>query len=504
MENYIGLVVAVENYHDSRNLNKVMFAKNDAKAFIESLVNLGCDRTRFNYLDDNLATKTTIEEKIRELSQYATSTDTIIFYYTGHGFYHNGQNLISCVDTSLTSLANTTVTLNSILSALDKSNCNKVIAFLDCCHSGIEFSEVERSPVGNFSTDELKYEYRNAEHLTVFASCKSDEKSQADIERSHGVWSYFLIQALSGKGKGIYEDTILFSDRLQKYLADGTFQRVKLITPEKKNQTPVKFGKETSDKFIVADLSKLFEETEIQENTSRISFEKATIITSEVGLVRNLPGFKSNHKPPKEISPYHDSWIKSISYDLIEEELNDISKKLRQKLNYKRIDIQEPKIDDGAGQLSTADFDYVITINQSEVRPDSYVLTRSIENFKNSKILNSPEFNDIFKNTFNELEFYLRKKLNIEEIIDKIENINNEEQISVEYQQTDMNNCTITINGFQGKIVLSERSFSIQMEKKNSPQDLVLSCQGAYQMLGHQGMPKMLEQYDKKKGLENK
>ena len=168
MENYIGLVVAVENYHDYRNLNQVMFAKNDAKAFLESLILLGCDPSKFDYLDDNLATKTTIEEKIRELSRYATSTDTIVFYYAGHGFYHNGHNLISCVDTSLTSLTNTTLTLNSILSTFDESNCNRVIAFLDCCHSGIEFSEVERSTVGNFSTEELKYEYRNAEHLAVF------------------------------------------------------------------------------------------------------------------------------------------------------------------------------------------------------------------------------------------------------------------------------------------------------------------------------------------------
>lgn len=493
MENYIGLVVAVENYHDNKNLNNVKFAKNDASAFIDSLVNLGCDRTKFDYLPDNLATKTTIEEKIKKISQYASPSDTIVFYYAGHGFYHNGQNLISCVDTSLTSLSNTTVTINSILAALDKSVSNKVIAFLDCCHSGIEFSEVERSPIANFSTDELKYEYRNAEHLTVFASCKSDEKSQADMERSHGVWSYFLIQALSGMSKGIYEDTILFSDKLQKYLADNTFKRVKMITPEKKNQTPVKFGKETKEKFIVADLSKLFAEIEIQQNTEGIRFERATILTSEIDWVRNLPGFKPSHKPPKEISSYHEDWIKSISTELIEEELNEISKELRRKLKYKRRDIQEPIIDDGAGQLSTADFDYVITINQSEVKADSYVITRSIENFKNSDILNSPEFNDIFKNTFNELEFRLTNKLNIEDIIDKIEDIDDEEQISVEYDQTDMSNCKIRINGFKGEIILSKRNFSIQMRKKKSPQDLVLSCQSAYQALGHQGMPKMLE-----------
>lgn len=107
MENYIGLIIAVENYHDNKKLNKVKFALNDATAFIESLVILGCDRFKLEYLPDNLATKTTISEKLRTLSQYASPLDTIVFYYAGHGFFHNGKNLISCVDTSLNSLDTT-------------------------------------------------------------------------------------------------------------------------------------------------------------------------------------------------------------------------------------------------------------------------------------------------------------------------------------------------------------------------------------------------------------
>ncbi len=492
MENYIGLVIAVENYHDTKTLPQVKFALNDATGFIDSLVKLGCDREKLEYLSDNLATKTTITEKVRQLAQNALPSETIVFYYAGHGFFYNGKNLISCVDTSLTSLSTTTVDINSILGALDKSKSNKVIAFLDCCHSGIEFSYDERSPVGDFTTDALKYEYREAEHLTVFASCKSDEKSQADFDRKHGVWSYFLIQALSGKVKSIYDSEILFSDKLQKYLAENTYQRVKMITPEKKNQTPVKFGKETFEKFIVADLSKLFAESEIKVSAEGIKFEKAIILTSEEDLVRNLPGFEPNHKVPKQIDNYHENWIKKISTELIEEELNNIAKSLKKKLKYKRKDIEEPVVDEGTGQLSTVDFDYVISVTQSTDRADRYILTRSIENFKNGDILSNPEFNEIFKNTFDELELRLKKRLNVADVIDKIEEIDNEELISVEYEHTNTSNCRINIKNFSGQIVLTETTFSIKMNKKNSPQNLVLTCQGAYQSIGEQGVQKML------------
>ena len=492
MENYTGLIIAVENYHDNKNLSNVRFAINDATIFLDSLIKLGCDKSKFQILTNNLATKTTIKEKINQISQYATAQDTIVFYYAGHGFYHNGKNLISCVDTSLTSLSKTTISINSILSLFDKSKSNKVIAFLDCCHSGIEFSEEERSPVSEFSTDDLKYEYGNAEHLTVFASCKSEEKSQADFERKHGVWSYFLIEAIKGKAKGIYDGAILFSDKLQKYLADSTYRRVKMITPEKKNQTPVKYGKETKEKFIVADLTKLFERKKIEAKSKGIKFEDATIISNEDDWVRNLPGFKSSHKPPKEISDYHENWIKSISTELIEEELNEVAKELRKRLNYKRKDINEPIVENGIGQLVTIDFDYVVTISQSAERPDKYIITRSIENFKNSDILSNPDFNKLFQNDFKELELRTYKKMNIEKIIDKIEEIDNEELISVEYEQTDLTSCEITINGFDGVIKLSRYTFTVQSNQKKSPYELVLSCQNVYQAIGQQGIQKML------------
>lgn len=492
MENYIVLIIAVENYHNPQNLRQVKFALNDASEIIESLVKLGCDKSKIEYLHDNLATKTTITEKIKEIARNAMHSETIVFYYAGHGFLHNGKNLISCVDTSLNNLPSTTVELSMILNALDDSKSNKVIAFLDCCHSGIEFSENERSPISNITTDTLKYEYKDAEHLIVFASCKSNERSQADIERKHGVWSYFLIQALSGKAKSIYDGAILFSDKLQKYLAENTYNRVKMITPEKKNQTPVKFGKETTEKFIVADLSILFAENEIKPNAEGIKFEKATILASEEDFVRNLPGFLPDYKAPKQIDSYHESWIKKIATKLIENELNDIAKILKQKLKYKRKDIQEPLVNDGTGQLSTMDFDYKIKVTQSQDKAGKFILTRSIENFKNSDILNNPVFNKIFSETFNKLELRVNKRLSVANVIDKIEEIENEEFIRVEYELTDVTNCRIIIKDFAGQFVLTETTLSIQMIRKDSPQNLVLSFQGAYQSMGQLGVQKLL------------
>ncbi|NPD47296.1 caspase family protein [Lentimicrobium sp. S6] len=109
MRNYIGIIIAVENYHDSKKMGKVKHAIDDANAFLNTLVELGCDRDNFEYLPDNLATKTTIEKKVKEISSYANKSDIIILYYAGHGFYYNGKNLISSIDTFLDTLDETAI-----------------------------------------------------------------------------------------------------------------------------------------------------------------------------------------------------------------------------------------------------------------------------------------------------------------------------------------------------------------------------------------------------------
>lgn len=491
MEDYIGLVISVENYHDSENISKVLYATNDATTFINSFLNLGCAESKFIHLSDNFATKTSILEKVKDISRNALQHETIIFYFAGHGFFSNSKNLISSVDTTLASIDRTTIEIQTILSELDKSKSKRVIAFLDCCHSGIEFSKDERNPISDFKIDDLKYEYNDAEHLSVFASCKSDEKSQCDSEREHGVWSYYLIQALNGNAK-IHENGILFSDKLQKYLGEETQQRVRLITKSKKNQTPIKYGKETKDRFIIADLNSLLKKLEIEHKTDGIKFEEATIQAYEEDWVRNLPGFESNHKPPKKIDNYHESYIKKISSQLIEDELNLIADSLKKNLNYKRKNIQEPIVEDGSGQLSTIDFDYIISITQSSSKADKFIIKRSIENFRNTDILNNVSFNTMFKSSFNELEFKLNKKLNVENIIDKIEEIDNEDLISVEYKSTDTSRCNINIKDFNGQIILSEYLFCIQMNNRTSPQNLVLSSQNAIKSIEQKGIQKLI------------
>ena len=417
----------------------------------------------------------------------------MILYFAGHGYYYNGENVLACVDSLQRSISETTVNLKWVMSQFEKSNCKKVIVFLDCCHSGIKFSETERSVLGDFSIDDLKL-YNKAEHLTVFSACKDNEKSQTDLERKHGAWSYYLLKALQGEAdEDIYTGDTLMSGKLQKYLLENTKKRVKQITSEKTNQTPMMFGKQSSD-FIVADLSALFEARDAKVKTEGVELDRAIILTSEEDWVRNLPGFDKSkrHTEPKSIDNYHENWIKLISQKLIEAELDEVFTSLKSEFKYKRKDIQVSEVSEGIGEITTLDFDYVIRVSQSKTDSSTYVITRSIENFKNSEILASPKFNQLFDKAFDEVEFYIRGNFNIEEIIDKIEDIDDPNLIDVNYSATDPTKCTIILKDFPGTIVIDKKVLRIIANKKGSPEQMLLTFKKAYEAIESHKIPKLL------------
>lgn len=491
MYQYLGLIVGVQKYHDEK-VPPVRFASDDAKEFRQALIDLGGDEERLELVPSEKSTKTTIKQKIKDLASIATETDVLIFYFAGHGYYYEGHNVLACVDSLQRSISDTTISLKWILSQFDSSSCRKVIVFLDCCHSGIKFSETERGVVGEFSVDDLKF-YNKAEHLTVFSACKDNEKSQTDLERKHGAWSYYLLNALKGNAdEEIYRDGMLTSANLQKYLAENTRRRVKEITSVKTNQTPIMYGKQSSD-FIVADLTPIFEAKAAKIKTEGIKLERAVILATEDDWVRNLPGFISaKHKEPKVSDDYHEKWIKQIAAKLIEDELNEVAVQLRDELGYTRKEVTATEVYGGIGELNTPDFDYRVVVTQSKEDSKSYILTRSIDNFTNSDILTNPKFNSVFDRTFNEVEFILKGNLNAEDVIDKVEAVKNKELIRVEYKTTDTSKCTVFVKGFSGSIHVTNRTFKIISNTKASPEGILLSFKNAYEIIEGHKIPKLI------------
>ena len=463
------LIIAVENY-SKPDFKKVSYAAKDAKDLSEAFAALGI--TEITCLIDKDATFTAISTEIKRLSMKATKFDRIMIFFAGHGIYLEEENRIVPVDAYVTSLKDSTIAISSILGYLKKSGSKKNILFLDCCHSGFEPGENIRDVSTAFLADELKYNYRNEEYCCGFASSKSNQKSISDFNLKNGVWSHYLIKVLKGDAdRKIYEHGIVFSDKLQGYLNKEVSEFVKLNDANKRDQTPIIFGNLT-DRFPIADLNELFNERERSKQVSEITFTNVTLLSEEDGEIKSLPGFqKKIHTIPTGYFSATKSFTKSCGAKVVDDEIQSLSVEVRSKLSYKRKQM-EVWSSDGSGAIVTPDFTYSIEIFQSETDSGNYVLLRKLEGFRNSNTILEGVFNAIFSNHFEKLQFDLPHSIKIEELIDKIENLE-DDKIEVHYSPGDMSTCTVSIKGLPNDIVITSDSISITSNFKTSPLNLI-------------------------------
>lgn len=465
------MIVAVENYNEPADFPKVDYAKKDSEDLVNALKGLGYEDEDFIVLVDEKATKAAITQKFKKVCERALLQDRIIFYFAGHGFYENDQNLLASADAIKTAKVDTCVPINTLLGFLKKSQARQKILFMDCCHSGFEAGDYEREGIDSFSSDELVYQFSREEFCVGFASCKSNETSVSHPKLQNGVWTYYLIKALRGEVTEIYNKGLLFSDKLQSFLNKSTSEFVKKNTVKKKDQTPIKFGTET-DKFIIADLNPLFEERERNRQIADLSFVNISLLSEEIDLVRNLPGFqKGYHKVPTNRTSATENFIKDKGAAIIENEVTELSVQIKEQLGYKRTEISS-NLDKGVGSVETPDFDYFIEIGQSDSDPAKYVVVRTLENVSNSNVTAGEKFNEIFSEHFDRLVFRLPKAINIESLIDKIESIQ-DSSIKVKYNPTNLDSCRILIEGFSHEILVHVDRISITTNFQTSPERLI-------------------------------
>src|SRR4051812_1584356 len=119
----LAIVIAVENYGDTR-IHAVKYAEADARGFAEAL-ELGGTLDKV-FLLSAKATKTTINSQIRQHVKALAATDELFLFYAGHGFSKNGHNFITCYDTDLDDLEDTSFNLKELLDDCGKSPCKRI------------------------------------------------------------------------------------------------------------------------------------------------------------------------------------------------------------------------------------------------------------------------------------------------------------------------------------------------------------------------------------------
>lgn len=469
MEQKFALIIGIEQYQDTK-ISPVGFAEADAVGIAEALELHGFLKGNKEVLLSSCATKTIIESRLRKFLSIAGPKDNLIIFYAGHGFAENDHNYITCHDSQMGDLVNTSISLQYIMKEMGNSKCQHTILFLDSCHSGLKFEESMRGILSEMSEVEFSNFFKDSEYQIGFASCKNDQFSYSSKLLSHGIWSYHIIDALRGnKIDALERGKFLTADSLQSYLSEEVPRTLRKTITGTVIQTPCMFGNLTKG-FIIADLTRILEEKETNAKPTLLQLKRVLFSGQTVGNIKSLTGFLKTHRVPDQVNHTTERFVARIGYNDLKKVVEDLYQSIKENFKYKRQDV-ELNIQEGEAGINCKDFDVDIFLSIKPDDPSEYLLEIQVGNFHSQGVVLEKAFNDVFANKLDSLNFAFGQPINVKKIIDNIEKINSEE-ISVKFP-ANCDSCAITINGLEAEIKIEQNYFSIIMYNKTKPVELV-------------------------------
>jgi hypothetical protein len=149
-----------------------------------------------------------IRKQVGEFFQSASTSDTLLFYYSGHGQRYSSQLVLCGQDTQTKNLFGTGVTATLLRDMMTGSKAAQIVIILDCCHAG--------AFKGAASADDLAGIGR------YIIAASSAQKEAGDAER-FGLPSPFtatLIDGLKG-GAGVAGEGRVNLDELFAYINEN-------------------------------------------------------------------------------------------------------------------------------------------------------------------------------------------------------------------------------------------------------------------------------------------
>ena len=466
---FFSILISVENYIDGR-IRPVAYAENDSVELARAIDDIFIEDHLQRILINTRATKALIESQIRTQLNSLSDKDVLVFYYAGHGFAKDGMNYITCHDTNLSDLANTSIPVSWLFEQFRGSECHKIIMFLDSCESGMLADDSIRGIFSDLTEEELNVFFNRAEHCVCFASCKPGQVSYPSTALKHGIWTYHLIEALRANEDSAMEKShLITSSSLQNYLSENVPRTIRNTFSGTEIQTPWFFGAQSSE-FLIADVTHILDRRKIEIDPTESQLKKARLFSERHLSIRRLSGFKSGHRVPDRVTGSTEGFVIDISEKELNEEFDGVFSNLKSEFKFKRRDID---IDYSEGSISaiTPYFDYEVSISQNQEDPGMAVLLRQISNIREPGALFSEEFERVFKKAFDTLEFTFHKRVDLSDLVDRLEEID-DSRIDIDYDK-DLLWCSIQIEGLSSIITITDNSISIEEQSKKSPQHLI-------------------------------
>ena len=246
------LVIGVSQYEDD-GLQPLDFCEEDGRQMYSVLKELGYEITESNNLIGKVEgnrMRDTIVDFFTD--RKINSTDTVLFYFTGHGVLSNsGEVCLSSSDIDIHAPSKRGFPFTQLTTMMQECRSKRIVTILDCCYSGsVSISKSdEQSRVASVSKYLETESTKQGEGKCVLSACLGYQEAFATLEGRHSVFTSFLIDGLRGaNGKSVDKDGIVTPSSLMDYV-DGELD--KLPHDKRPNQTPLR-KIEVTGKIILA------------------------------------------------------------------------------------------------------------------------------------------------------------------------------------------------------------------------------------------------------------
>jgi len=199
-----------------------------------------------------------VQSSLKYIISTARAQDTVLFYFSGHGFLEPDQQAVLCLaDTRKDDLLNTGWGMSELLGMLGECAATQQLVWLDACHSGgmtligargENTTTALQNPTSQL-VELLRQRATQSKGFYALLSCDQGQQSWEFPELGHGVFTYFLIRGL--RGEAADAQGVIEVDGLYKYVyhrtlqyVDKTNQQLRLINQQKRSRGEVNLHSE--------------------------------------------------------------------------------------------------------------------------------------------------------------------------------------------------------------------------------------------------------------------
>ncbi len=203
------VVVGVDTYADP-GIN-LKYASADARSFSSLLVgpNVGASGSHVKTLLNEKATRANILKNLMEVARKANENDLIIVYMAMHGLPELGKLYFLPHDGDPSNIVGTGISRDDIIDIFEWPDKKlRVLFIFDVCHAAafdmlatyMSSSNVRGRALLARTANDLLYRIANSRRgISVLASTSVYDLSYEDNKLRHGIFTYYLIEALKGK-----------------------------------------------------------------------------------------------------------------------------------------------------------------------------------------------------------------------------------------------------------------------------------------------------------------